>query len=131
MTEILKIKDIIEYNSRLYCFEAQIEVLEEEFGKISKTFVKDMTLYEVRKTITMNPEIEKLDAVGIEYKGDLVHVGEVLKINGDFACVQIVGTFDNVWFRKTDLVQVKCADEDYDESVISEIISEFGVDLGE
>jgi hypothetical protein len=131
MTEILKIKDIIEYNSRLYCFEAQIEVLEEEFGKISKTFVKDMTLYEVRKTITMNPEIEKLDAVGIEYKGDLVHVGEVLKLNGDFACVQIVGTFDNVWFRKTDLVQVKCADEDYDESVISEIISEFGVDLGE
>jgi hypothetical protein len=130
MTEILKIKDTIEYNSNLYCFEATIEILEEEFGKITKTFVKDMELYPVRKTINMNPDIEKLDAVGIEYNGDLVHVGEVIKMDGDFACVQIVGTFDNMWFRKTDLVQVKGADEEYDENVIGDILSEYGVDLG-
>jgi hypothetical protein len=79
----------------------------------------------------MNPEIEKLDAVGIEYNGELVHVGEVIKMDGDFACVQIVGSECNMWFRKTDLVQVKEADEEYDENVIGEILSEFGVDLGQ
>jgi hypothetical protein len=131
MTESLKIRDTVEYKGHSYCFEATVDITEEQLGKITKTFLSETKLYEVRKISYTNSAIELDSQVGVEWNGAIVPLGTVEKIDGDFVKVHIFGYMITTWLRKSDLVQLRGDEELVSFLVIGDIISEMGVDLGE
>jgi hypothetical protein len=130
MTETIKLRSTFDYNGNLYCFETTIEILEEEFGKIAKSWVTEQSLFEVRKIVYADDTLKQDDVVAVNYNGEISPIGIVKATDGDFVFIQTFGQNYNTWMRKSDLIQIRENGVVFKEDDIAEIINEMGVELG-